>query len=164
MYCFLYFLLLQSVINFFLSSAFSTIKKVDTPDINRRLLNPRKLQIDNSEKFREVILTMSCNAKHCNAMECNELLKLCVLYPIRVHFGKCIVLHYTCRNKKSTQVSVHELPFPLHKLQLREEQGAGGEVEAQVVRGRSREQGVRGRSREQEVRWRSREEELRCSS
>ena len=68
---------------------------------------------------------------HCNAMECNELSKLCVLYPIRVHFGKCIVLHYTCRNKKSTQVSVHELPFPLHKLQLREEQGAGGEVEKQ---------------------------------
>ena len=86
---------------------------------------------------------------HCNAMECNELSKLCVLYPIRVHFGKCIVLHYTCRNKKSTPVSVHELPFPLHKLQLREEQGAGGEVEAQGAGGEGEEQGARGEGEEQ---------------
>ena len=78
---------------------------------------------------------------HCNAIECNDLSKLCVLYPIRVHFGKCIVLHYTCRNKKSTPVSAHELPFPLHKLQLREEQGAGGEVEAQGAGGEGEEQG-----------------------
>ena len=55
-----------------------------------------------------------------------------VPYPIRVHFGQCIVLHYTCRNKKS--VSVHELLFPLYKLQVMEEQGAGGEVEEQGAR------------------------------
>ena len=60
--------------------------------------------------------------------------KLCVPYPIRVHFGQCIVLHYTCRNKKSRSVSVHELLFPLYKLQVMEEQGAGGEVEEQGAR------------------------------
>ena len=48
-----------------------------------------------------------------------------------MHFGQCIVLHYTCRNKKSRSVSVHELLFPLYKLQVMEEQGAGGEVEKQ---------------------------------
>ena len=41
-----------------------------------------------------------------------------------MHFGQCTVLPYTCRNKKSRSVSVHE-------LQVMEEQGAGGEVEEQ---------------------------------
>ena len=64
----------------------------------------------------------------------------------------CFALHLQEQEVNPSECSraaLRAVPFPLHKLQLREEQGAGGEVEAQGAGGEGEEQGARGEGEEQ---------------